>query len=153
MQNQITYSFIKKLALWGATFKAIQGECKENMPPPSELASTCSGRPANLSACHRPLISHNSLWQVHVLPSTQEPLIKEKKQHKVLLSKKVVLLSGGRAHAEPPAAVQTHRRPAEQGWEHVLWSSRAWTAVPALTLVTWGLQVNYLAELAKSPSL
>lgn len=42
-------------------------------------------------------------------------MIKEKKQHKLLLSKKVVLLSGDRVHAEPTVAVQTDRRLAEQG--------------------------------------
>lgn len=88
---------------------------EKHAPTLLELASTCSGRPANLSTYHRPLICHNSLWQVHVLPSTQERVIKEKKQHKVLLSKKVVLLSGGGAHAEPPAALQTDWRPGQAG--------------------------------------
>ena len=40
-------------------------------------------------------------------------MIKEKNQHKLLLSKKVVLLSGDRVHAEPSVAAQTGRRPGE----------------------------------------
>lgn len=39
------------------------------------------------------------------------PVITEKRQHKLLLSKKVVLLSGDKGTHWPPVAVQTDRRP------------------------------------------
>lgn len=41
-------------------------------------------------------------------------MIKEKQQHKLLLSKKVVSLFGDGAYAGPPVAAQTDRRPAKQ---------------------------------------
>ena len=71
-------------------------------------------------------------------------MIKEKQQHKLLLSKKVVSLFGDGAYAGPPVAAQTDRRPAEQDEEHGTWRSRAWTAVAALTHASWGPQIKLL---------
>ena len=46
------------------------------VPTPPSPDSKGHGHLANLSACHHRLIGPNSLWQVHVLPSTQRRWLK-----------------------------------------------------------------------------
>lgn len=80
MQNQITFSIMESLALWGAQLKEIQKKKQGKrapallelmVPTPPSPDSKGHGHSANLSACHHRLIGPNSLWQVHMLPSTR----------------------------------------------------------------------------------